>query len=125
MQVTQRKVERNGRDLPPGAQAAARFMYVVQREEPRATGTLHLRGGFCSLMPLNSILNLWALSVGEESRKKEDDYPGLGLPGLQRKQAWFFLSITVMHGWGVGGQREWWFVHSFVNRLIDSWFEGA
>lgn len=51
-------------------------------------------------MPLNNILNLWALSVGEESRKKEDDYPGLGLPGLQRQQAWFFPSITVMHGWG-------------------------
>lgn len=127
MQVTQRKVERNGRDLPAGAQAAAGFMYAVQREELRASGTLHLRGGFCSLTPLNSTLNLRALSVGEESRKKEDDYPGLGLPGLQRKQAWSFPSVTVMHhvGWGWGRQREWWFVHSFVNRLIDSWFEGA
>ena len=103
MQVTQKKVERNGRDLLPGAQAAAGFMYAGQREEPRASGTLHLRGGFCSLMPLNSILNLRALSVGEESRKKEDYYPGLGLPGLQRKQECFFPSITVMHDGGGGG----------------------
>ena len=64
-----KKEGRNGGDLRPGAQAAARFMFVVQRGELQAICTLHARGSSYSLMPLNSILNLQGLDVAEVGRK--------------------------------------------------------
>ena len=67
-EVVKRKVV-NGRHLGPGA--ATGFMFAVPRKELGASCTLPLGGGFCSLMPLNSILDLQALRVGEESRKKD------------------------------------------------------
>jgi len=63
-EVVKRKVERNGRNLHPGAGAAAGFMFVVQREELWVSCTLSIRGSFCSLMLLKSLSNLWAPSVG-------------------------------------------------------------
>lgn len=39
-------------------------MFVVKREELWASCALHIGDGFCSLMPLNSLLNLPAPSVG-------------------------------------------------------------
>ena len=90
-EVVKRKVV-NGRHLGPGA--AAGFMFAVPREELGASCTLPLGGGFCSLMPLNSILDLQALRVGEESRKKDHITRALDLLGCrERRLGSFHLSL--------------------------------
>lgn len=95
-EVVKRKVV-NGRDLGPGA--ATGFMFAVPREELGASCTLPLGGGFFSLMPLNSILHLRALRVGEESRKRDHITRASDFLGCkERRLGCFHFSLSWARG---------------------------
>lgn len=103
-EVLKRKVEKDDRKLRPGAQAASRSVCGAERG---AVDKLHIP------LPLNSILNLRAVS-GEESRKKRGR-PGRAYTAVN--EAWFFPSVTMKC------QRAFFRGSWFIRILIDC-FQG-